>query len=138
MKNKSIYEEGHLLAAAIRVLEHLNNAPPTLDQIAQLLKLPNEQIGLIGRRLKDAQIIAQVEGAFDERWTLRDHLKIEELPRVTSTSQLDNALEKFKSERQKLAEKVESIKEEQARKKRDLFAGIEKKLKQDLTKDNSH
>lgn len=134
MKNKSIYEEGHLLAAAIRVLEHLNNAPPTLDQIAQLLKLPNEQIGLIGRRLKEAQIIAQVEGAYDERWTLRDHLKIEELPRATSTSQLDSALEKFKSERQQLAKKVESIKEQQAKKQKDLFSEIEKRLKQDLSK----
>lgn len=134
MKNKSIYEEGHLLAAAIRVLEHLNNAPPTLDQIAQLLKLPNEQIGLIGRRLKEAQIIAQVEGAYDERWTLQDHLKIEELPRATSTSQLDSALEKFKSERQQLAKKVESIKEQQAKKQKDLFSEIEKRLKQDLSK----
>jgi hypothetical protein len=137
MKNKSIYEEGHLLVAAIRLLEHFNNAPPTLDQIAQLLKLPNEQIGLIGRRLKDAEIIGQVEGAYEERWTLRDHLRLEELPRATSISQLDSALEKFKSERQKLAEKVESIKEQQAKKKKDLFADIEKKLKKDLAKDNS-
>lgn len=134
MKNKSIYEEGHLLASAIRVLEHLNNAPPTLDQIAQLLKLSSEQIGLIGRRLKDAEVIAQVEGAYEERWTIRDHLKIEDLPRATSTSQLDSALEKFKSERQQLAKKIESIKEQQAKKQKDLFSEIEKKLKQDLSK----
>ena len=137
MKSKSIYDEGHLFVAAMRILEFLNSAPPSLDQIAKQLKFSTEQTGLISRRLNNAGIIEQVEGAFGLRWAILDHLKLEELPRDAKTSQLDDELKKFQSEREKLAAKVESIKEEQEKKKKDLFADIEKKLKKDLGKDSS-
>jgi hypothetical protein len=137
MKSKSIYNEGHLFVAAMRILEYLNNTPPSLDQIAEHLKFSAEQTGLISRRLNDAGIIDQVEGAFGLRWAIRDHVKLEGLPREAKTSQLDDELKKFQSEREKLAAKVESIKEEQEKKKKDLFADIEKKLKKDLGKDSS-
>jgi hypothetical protein len=134
-KHKSLYHDGHLFVAAIRILEHRNGSPPTLEQIALLLTISTEQTGLISRRLNDAGIIEQVEGAFGERWGISDHLKLEEMPRITDTTELDSALKKFQAERQKLAQKVESIKEEQARKKKDLFADIEKKLKMDRPKE---
>lgn len=137
MKNQSIYFEGHLFVAAIRVVEHLNGAPPSLDQIAKHLKFSAEQTGLISRRLKEAGIIERVEGGFGQRWAILDHVKLEALPRDTKTSQLDDELKKFQSERGKLAAKVESIKEEQEKKKKDLFADIEAKLKKDLGKDST-
>lgn len=135
MKNKSSYEEGHLFVAALRVLEHQNNTPPDMKQISQLLKLSNEQTSLICRRLLELGIVEQVEGAFGDRWSVADHLKLEELPRDVTASQLDNEIKKFQSERNKLAEKVASIKEQQEQKKKDLFADIEKKLKKDLKTD---
>jgi DNA-binding Lrp family transcriptional regulator len=137
MKNNSIYYEAHLFVAAIRVVEHLKNAPPSLDQIAKQLNFSAEQAGLISRRLEEAGIIGQVEGGFGRRWAILDHVKLEALPRDTKTSQLDDELKKFQSEREKLAAKVESIKEEQEKKKKDLFAGIEAKLKKDLGKDST-
>jgi hypothetical protein len=135
-KHKSLYYDGHLFVAAVRILEHRHGSPPTLEQIAQLLAISTEQTGLISRRLSDAGIIEQVEGAFGERWGILDHLKLEEIPKVPDTNELDSALKKFQAERQKLAQRVELIKEEQARKKRDLFAGIEKKLKMDRSKES--
>lgn len=132
MKSKSMYDEGHLFVAAMRILEHSNGAPPSLDQIATCLGFTSEQTGLISRRLEEAEIIKQVEGAFGQRWAIADHLKLETLSRAEKSSQLDEELKKFQSERQKLAAKVESIKEEQEKKKKDLFADIEKKLKKDL------
>jgi hypothetical protein len=135
MKNKSIYNEGHLFVASIRILEHQNGSPPTLAQVAKMMGISGEQAGLISRRLQENDIIEQVEGAFGERWGVLDHLKLETLPREASNTELDNALKKFQSERQKLAQKVESIKEQQAQKKKELFAGIEKKLKKDLVKE---
>lgn len=135
MKNKSPYDEGHLFVSALRVLEHQTSAPPSMEQVAGLLKFSGEQTSLICRRLLDMGIVEQVQGAFGDRWAVADHLKLEELPRDIEASQLDAALKKFQSERSKLAEKVESIKEQQAQKKKDLFADIEKKLKKDLKKD---
>jgi hypothetical protein len=134
-KQKSMYQEGHLFVAAVRILENRHGSPPTLEQIAQFLTLSGEQAGLISRRLHEAGIVEQVEGAYGERWGVLDHLKLEELARTVETTELDNALKKFQAERQKLAQKVESIKEQQAKKKKDLFADIEKKLKMDLPKD---
>jgi len=135
MESKSLYHEGHLFVAALRILERRHGAPPALDQISELLQFSAEQTGLISRRLRDAGIVAQVEGAFEDRWVVGDHLQLEQLPREVEVSELDNALKKFQSERNKLASKVESIKEQQAQKKKELFAGLEKKLKKDLGKE---
>ena len=103
MESKSLYHEGHLFVAAIRILERRHGAPPALDQISDLLQFSVEQTGLISRRLRDAGIVAQVEGAFDDRWVVGDHLQLEQLPREVEVSELDNALKKFQSERNKLA-----------------------------------
>ncbi len=135
MDSKNPYNEGHLFVAAIRILEHINGAPPSLAQISELLKISSEQTGLVSRRLREAGIIAQVEGAFDDRWVVAEHLKLEEIPREIESTELDNALKKFQAERSKIAEKIESIKEQQALKKKELFAGLEKKLKKDLNKE---
>ena len=134
-KKKNLYDEGHLFVAAIRVLEYSHGSPPSLEQIAAMLDISGEQAGLISRRLVDAGIIEQVEGAFGLRWGIADHLKLEALPRARENSELDDALKRFQSERDKLSQKVESIKEQQAKKKKDLFADIEKKLKKDLGKE---
>lgn len=135
MATKNLYAEGHLFVAAVRVLEHQHGSPPALDQVAELLRLSREQAGLVSRRLQEAGIIEAVEGAFGDRWVVRDHLKLEELPRTSDPSQLGAELKKFQSERGKIAQKVESIKAQQAQKKKELFADIEKRLKKDKTKD---
>ncbi len=134
MEGKNQYQEGHLFIAAVRVLEYCHGAPPTLGQIAEMLKFSVEQTGWISRRLHEAGIIKMVESAFGDRWGIDDHLKLEELPREMESSQMDEALKQFKAEKNKLALKVESIKEQQAKKQKDLFSEIEKKLKQDLNK----
>jgi hypothetical protein len=134
MDSKSLYAEGHLFVAAIRILENQNGAPPALAQIAKIIGVSIEQTGLISRRLREAGIVDQVEGAYDNRWIVADHLKLEGLPRDVEASQLDSALKKFQSERSQMTQKIESIKQQQAQKQKDLFADIEKKLKKDLSK----
>ena len=130
MERKSIFFEGHLFVAAIRILEYRHGAPPSLEQIAHEITFSKEESALICRRLNEEGIIEQVEGAFAGRWTVADYLKLEQLPRDTAEpTQLDHALKKFQSEKNKMAKKVEAIKEQQALKKKDLFAEIEKKIK---------
>lgn len=132
MESKNPYSEGHLFIAAIRVLEHRHQAPPALDQIAELLDFSAEQTGLISRRMQEEGIAKLVESAYGDRWAVADHMKLETLPQEAQASQLDDQLKKFKAEKNKIAQKVESIKEEQAKKQQDLFADLEKKLKKDL------
>jgi hypothetical protein len=135
MDSKSLYNEGHLFVAAVRVLRHRKGVPPMLEQINELLGITTEQAGLVGRRLRDAGIVEEVQGAFGVRYEIKDYLKLEDLPREVDTSQLDDALKKFQSERHMISQKIESIKEQQAQKKKDLFAQIEKKLKKGVVKD---
>jgi DNA-binding Lrp family transcriptional regulator len=134
MEGKNQYQEGHLFVAAIRVLEHIHHAPPSLDQISAMLKFSPEQTGWIARRLTEAGIVRIVESAYGDRWGIEDYLKLEELPRASESSQMGEALKQFKAEREKIAQKVESFKEQQAKKQKELFSELEKKLKKDLSK----
>lgn len=134
MESKNPYKEGHLFVAAIRVLENRHQAPPSLEQIAELLDFSAEQTGLISRRLQEEGIARMVESAYGDRWAVADHLELEALPQDVQTSQLDDQLKQFQAEKDKITQKVEAIKDQQAKKQKDLFADLEKKLKKDLTK----
>jgi hypothetical protein len=61
-------------------------------------------------------------------------LKIEEIPRQEDESKLAEELKKFQESQKGLSQKIENIQAEQAQKKKDLFAEMEKKLKQELDK----
>jgi seryl-tRNA synthetase len=135
MESKTLYGEGHLFVAAIRILEHRNQAPPALDQISEMLEFSAEQAGLISRRLQQQGIIELVESAYGDRWAVTDHMQLEALPREVESSQLDDELKKFQAQRNKISQKVESFKEQQAQKQKDLFAELQKKLKKDLEKE---
>jgi len=135
MTEKSAYTDGHLIVAAIRIHDHLNDAPPSLGEICASLNLSREKVGQFIRRLEKRDIIRPVESAYGQRYAIADHLKLEELPRSAEPSKLDEEIQKFKSERNKMEKKVESIQSQQAQKQKDLFAEIEKKLKKNLRKE---
>jgi DNA-binding MarR family transcriptional regulator len=135
MSDKSAYTEGHLVVAAIRIHDHLNDSPPDLGEICACLQLTPEKGSQLIRGLEKRGIICAVESAYGQRYTIADHLKLEELPRSAEPSKLDEEIQRFKSERSKMEQKVESIQSKQAQKQKDLFAEIEKKLKKNLDKD---
>jgi uncharacterized protein YlxW (UPF0749 family) len=93
-----------------------------------------ERSSYICRKLKELGIIDVVEGSFGNRLFVRDHLKIEEIPRGDDASKLEEELKKFKESQKGLSQKIESIQTKQAEKKKSLFAEMEKKLKQELDK----
>ena len=134
-EGKNPYHEGHLFVAAIRLLEHQKGTPPALKDISDLLGISAEQAGLISRRLEEDGIVKIVESAFGDRWGIEDHLKLEDLPKTATVDQMDEALQQFKAEKSKMTQKIESIKEQQAQKQKDLFSELEKKLKKNLSED---
>jgi hypothetical protein len=133
-KSKDLYTAAHLFVAAIRVYEHQMSSPPTIEAISKILAMSLERSNYVCRKLKELGVIESVEGSYGIRLFLRDHLKIEEIPRDTNETQLDEELQKFKNSQKALTEKIESIQAQQAKKKKDLFAEMEKKLKQELEK----
>jgi hypothetical protein len=136
MKDKAadFYSNAHLTVAAIRVCEHRHSTPPSLEEICDILSFSIEKGSLILRKLKEMDIIDVVKGSYGDRFFIRDHLKLEDIPRGQQENKLEEELKKFQDSQKALSQKVESFKAEQAQKKKNLFSEMEKKLKAELEK----
>ena len=134
MKTNDLYTTAHLFVAAVRVLDHQEGAPPSLAAVCRLLDYSDEKGSYLLNRLKELAIVDTVKSGFEDRLVVGDHLAIENLPRNTEESRLEQELKKFKQGKDVMQDKVASIKAQQAQKKQDLFAEIEKKLKQKMEK----
>ena len=136
MQDKQInfYSQAHLLVAAIRVYEHLNSRPPTLDDISRTIDFSVEQVNIICRKLEELNIIEAVEGSYGVRLFVRNHLIIEDIPRSEPESKLEEELKKFQNNQKAITQKIESLTAQQQQKKKNLFAEMEKKLKKELEK----
>ncbi len=128
-KDPDFYTEAHLIVAAIRIVEHRNAAPASIEEVCQILSFSLERGHYLCRKLAELEIVAMVEGAFDIKLYVKDHLKLEEIPKGVVESKLEKELQKFQTAKKQIDQKIESIKSEQAKKKQDLFAEIEQKLK---------
>jgi hypothetical protein len=129
---EDFYTEAHLLVAAIRVHEHVHSRPATLEDVCRLLALSAEHAGIISRKLEELGAIEAVQGSFGTRLFLRDHLKLEEIPRGELGRKLEEEVKKFQDTQRSFTQKIESLRVEQAGKKKNLFAEMEKKLKEEL------
>ena len=129
MKKTDFYSNAHLVVAAIRILDHQNAASPTIEDVCRTLSFSMEQGNYICNRLIGMGIIEVVEGAYEIRLFIKNHLKIEEIPKDEKDSSLKEDLEKFQDSKKDFTHKIESFQAKQAKKQRDLFADLEKKLK---------
>ena len=124
-------DQGHLIVAAIRVLSHVQNRPPTGGEIAGQLGLSRELVLHIIRGLEQRGIVRSIENPFDVRIDIADYRAIEELPEKATGPDMGREIEDFhkKSEaRQKKIEQMmrDSDPETRARKK---TAAIEKEFR---------
>ena len=133
-RSKNLYTTAHLFVSAIRVWEYQNESPPAIEEISHMLAMSIERGNYICRKLQEMGIIESVEGSFGNRLFIRDHLKIEKIPREDDESKLEEELKKFQESQKGLSQKIKTIQAKQAQKKKDLFAEMEKKLKQELDK----
>ena len=129
---RSLYNDAHLFVAAVRFLTHQEQTPPDLAQVCQALGLSQERGGFVCRRLTEIGAIESIRGAYGDRLFVCDHLKLETLPRGDQSDGLQAELDRFQQTQKGLASKVENIRAEQARKKKDLFSEMEKKLRQEI------
>ncbi len=132
MNNDRFYAKAHLVVAAIRIWEHREDNPPSIENICDMLCLSVEEGNRLCRKLKEHQIIDMIEKAGEARVFIVDHLKIESLANVRESGRLDEELEKYKKSRTEQSLKIEAIKLEQAEKKKKLHEALEKKLKESI------
>jgi len=131
---KDFYSQAHLMVAAIRVYEHKNSRPPTIEDLCRTIDFSIEKGSFICRRLEELNIIEAVEGSYGTRLFVRDHVKIEDIPRGDPENKFEDELKKFQDSRKAISQKVETFQAQQKQKKKDLFAEMEKKLKEELEK----
>ena len=122
MSNLPAQQDGHLVVAAIRILEAREEHPPHEGEIAGILAWGQERVAFVCRGLIEAGILSRVTGAYDNRYRIENHLALEELPaedegEVGIASDLAAFDEKSKQEQEKL-EQLFARGEEPNKKKR--------------------
>ena len=133
-QTQDFYSQAHLVVAAIRVFEHNSSRPPNLEELCQTIEFSIEKGNFLCRKLEELNIIEAVEGSYGTRLFVRDHLKIEDIPRGESDSGFEDELKKFQDDRKAFTRKIEDFQAKQKQKQEDLFAEMEKKLKKELDK----
>jgi len=134
MQNSDFYSDAHLVVAAIRVFTHQNSTPPSMDEVCRIISFSLEQGNFICKKLKEIGIVDVVEGGFGTRLFIKNHLKIEEIPRGKKEDKLGEALKEFQNSKKDFTREVESFQAKQAKKQKDLFAELEEKLKKESDK----
>lgn len=133
-QKKDFYSKAHLFVAAIRVYEHVRCRPPTVDELCRTINLSVEQGSFTCRKLEELGIIEAVESSYGTRLFIRNHLKIEDISRGEEENKLEEEVKKFQNTQKALTKKIESFQAQQEQKKKNLFAEMEKKLKEELEK----
>jgi hypothetical protein len=129
MKEIDLYTKAHLVVAAIRILERQAKVSSSIEKVCQMISFSLEHGNLICKKLDEMGIIEIVKGAYGTRLFIKNHLKIEEIPRGAGESKLEEELKKFQNGKKGLSKKVELFQAKQAEKQKNLFAELEKKLK---------
>ena len=97
------------MVACIRVLEALYEHPPQEKEIAELLGWPQEKVTFLLRGLVEAEILARVGSAFDDRYEICDHLKLEELTRDDEDPGIAADLAAFEQKQAEEQEKLQQL-----------------------------
>jgi len=136
MQNKQIdfYNEAHIFVAAIRIFEHLNSRPPSVDELCRTINFSIERGNFISRKLEALDILEAVGGSYGARLYVSDHLRIEDIPRGEPGSKMEDEVKKFQDSQKAFSQKMETLQAEQKQKRKDRFADMEKKLKEELEK----
>ncbi|MEZ5064381.1 MAG: hypothetical protein R3B81_06570 [bacterium] len=130
MDAKITYDIGHAHVAAVRVAQHREGRPPTMEEVAAILRSTVELTNHRLRTLEALGIVTIVENPFEAHVSVRDHLALEKLPAEADESALSNAVAEFRKRQAEKADEMirvfEDQEEEKERQERhsDLESGL--------------
>jgi DNA-binding transcriptional regulator GbsR (MarR family) len=128
MARRDLYEGAHLFVAGIRIHEHLHGRPPALGDLARILKVSEEELSLMARKLCDEMIVTEVISGAECRYGVGDHTRIETLPRHEQAPRMADEITQFQSRQQSRLKEIEQSLGDSKDKKR-VFSDLEKALK---------
>ncbi len=100
--------EAHLMVAAIRVLDHREQRPPTPLEIADLLERSESAVRLDLNTLADLRIVLLVESAYEIHAEVKNYLLVEELD-LEAGPQISDDLAAFDREKEEEAERMANL-----------------------------
>jgi hypothetical protein len=109
MAHKPCYEDGHLIVAAVRVLSHNSDKPPTPEDIAELLGLAPDFVRNLVIALGDEGVLKVVENPFEIRTEVKNHNKLEELPKEAHGPSIQDELDEFVKKKKREVEDAEKM-----------------------------
>ncbi len=128
MASKSTYHAAHVFVAGVRVFEHLNRRPPTLKDLSELLKMSEEELSLLSRKLVDQGIVTEIISGAECRYGVGDFTKIESLPKEGETPRMVDEISQFQSRQQSRLKELEKSLSGGGEKQK-VFSELEKALK---------
>jgi DNA-directed RNA polymerase specialized sigma subunit len=128
MKSTDLYEQAHVFLAGIRVFEHLHGRPPTLQGLSEFLKISEEELSLLARKLEDRSIIRVVQAGSQIRYSIADHTGVEDLPRGEQSSQMKDEISQFQNKQQSRLKEIEKTLGRSTEKSK-IFSDLDKALK---------
>jgi hypothetical protein len=128
------YEQGHLVVAALRIFVHRQGRPPSVRELSEVLGISAEMGYYLCNRLSRLGVLEVVGAAFEEKLYLKDHLKLEDLPREEKASSFATEVERLKEERQRRQEEMAKLQSTHEGKKKDLFSDLERQLREGVKK----
>jgi DNA repair photolyase len=128
MSSGDIYSQAHLFVAATRVFEHLQHQPASLKGLKDLLQVSEEELSRISRKLEEIGAINVIMSGGEARFSIREHMKIEEFPRSIEAPKMEEEISQYKT-KQEL--RLKEIEQSMAKKgdKSSIFSELEKALK---------
>lgn len=120
------------MVAALRLFLFRNQRPPSVRELSEAIDLSPEMGHYFCNRLSRLGVIEIVDAAFEERVYLRDHLKLEELPREERLSSLEAEVQRHLEESQRHQEELQRMQSSHQERKKDLFSDLERQLKEGL------
>lgn len=129
------YTEAHLFVAAIRLLQHKKQNPPSLDEVCSQLGISTESGHALCRTIKKIGAIDTLEDPYSVKLFVANHLELEKLPRQQdSENSLAKELERFQQEKNSKEKKFADMQAELEKKKKDKLSEIEAKFKAQMEK----
>jgi hypothetical protein len=131
MKPGLSYEKGHIVVAAIRVLEHRQERAPTAEEITELTGLPGELTGVILNGLEEMEVLRSIESPYDMRYEIVDHLRLEELPREEDSPKLRDEVDSFHERARSRQEEMDKMfgDPDREKKRKKKLSKLEEELK---------
>ncbi len=100
--------EAHLVVAAIRVLDHREERPPSPLEIADLLGRSESAVRLQLNALAELGIVVMVESAYKTHAEVKNHLLMEDLDQEEGP-QISDDLAAFDREKEEEAERMANL-----------------------------